>query len=282
MTPTQTRAADGAQPLPDRASPHAGTPGGDAAGTAPAHPVAETLPGLGRAAPLDWRESPQGAAPVSMLYDDPYFSIADGLAETRHVYLAAAALPARMAGRHAFRIGELGFGVGLATLCAWALWREVCAPGGLLHMTSFEAHPLGEEDLARAHAAFPELEPLAAPFRAAWSRASGDLREVDLPGLRLRVVIGDARRTVPASRNLLAQAWFLDGFAPKKNPALWEPELLSAVARRTAPGGTASTYSAAGSVRRALSDAGFTVEKRPGHGRKRDMTLARLRPEGAA
>ncbi|MGG7566717.1 tRNA (5-methylaminomethyl-2-thiouridine)(34)-methyltransferase MnmD [Rhodovulum sp. DZ06] len=252
--------------------------------TRPQPPAQSPAAASPAAAPdLSWRAGAAGAVPVSELYDDPYYSVTDGLAETRYNYLEAAGLPARMAGAEAFHIGELGFGAGLATLAAWEAWRKAGdANRGTLHVTSFELHPMAAADMARAHAAFPELAALSAEFLPAWAAAEGEAeRRIALPGLSLRVVLGDARVTVPRTR-LLAQAWFLDGFDPRRNPALWEPALLCAVARRTAPGGTATSYTAAGHVRRALSAAGFEVTRRPGFGTKRHMTVARLRPEGAA
>ena len=125
--------------------------------------------------------------------------------------------------------------------------------------------------MARALAGYPELDELAVPMVAAFETGALDF-EGD--GLSLRVIHGDARQTLPAWSDQ-ADAWFLDGFSPAKNPELWEPALLAAVAERTATGGTLATYSAAGAVRRALSDAGLTVERIPGFGRKRHMTVAR-------
>lgn len=279
--------AEGTGDAPPATGVRSATAGTNAAATldGAAEPTAPaTRPGTpgGASAPaLDWRDGGAGAVPVSPLYDDPYYSLSDGLAETRHTYIDAAALPARMTGADAFRIGELGFGAGLALLAAWSAWLAARAPGGVLRFTSFELHPIAPADMARAHAAFPELAPLSALLVPAWAEATGPVRRIALEGLSLTVHIGDARQTLPRTR-LLAQAWFLDGFAPARNPALWDPALLAAVARRTAPGGTASTYSAAGHVRRALSAAGFEVTKARGFGTKRHMSVARLRPEGAA
>ena len=90
--------------------------------------------------------------------------------------------------------------------------------------------------------------------------------------MRVEVIEGDARDTLPRWDGM-ADAWYLDGFSPAKNPELWEAGLLRAVGAHTAPGGTFATYSAAGAVRRALEAAGFTVERRPGFGRKRHMSL---------
>lgn len=138
---------------------------------------------------LDWRE---GATPVSLRFNEPYFSLQDGLAETRHVFLAGNDLPARF--RPGFRIAELGFGTGLNALAAWAAWRETHIPGDLA-FTTFEAWPLPSGDMMRALEAFPDLAPLAAPLVAACALGA---RDIHLPGLALTIVEGDARETVPA------------------------------------------------------------------------------------
>lgn len=214
---------------------------------------------------LDWRD---GAVPVSRAFDDPYFSLENGLAETQHVFLAGNDLPARFV--EGFCVAELGFGTGLNFLATWALWREAGVPGSLRY-TSFEAFPMSEADLTQAHAAFPELAPLAAMLRAAWTGQGGT---VHLEGAELTLIAGDARAALPLWSGA-ADAWFLDGFSPAKNPELWEPSLLQAVADHMAPGGTLATYTAAGHVRRALAEAGLEVTRQPGYGRKRHMTTAR-------
>lgn len=216
-------------------------------------------------AELDWT----GEVPVSRRFDDPYYSLENGLAEARHVFLAGNDLPARF--RPGFAIAELGFGTGLNILAAWAAWRAAGTDGPLA-VTSFEAFPISGDAMAASLAAFPELADLAAPLIAAWSAGQRRLRA---DGLSLDVIVGDAREALPAWAGA-ADAWFLDGFAPAKNPELWDPALLAEVARHTRPGGTAATYSAAGAVRRALGEAGFTVTRVPGFGRKRHMTTARL------
>lgn len=209
---------------------------------------------------LIWRE---GGVPVSARYDDPYFSLNDGLAETRHVFLAGNGLPGRLC--PGFQVAELGFGTGL-NLLALALAAEGLP--GPIRFTSFEAYPLPAPDIARAHAAFPEVARLSAPLLAAWGAGA---RRFTLGAIEVEVIIGDARETLPAWAGR-ADAWFLDGFSPARNPELWGEDLMRAVAAHTAPGGTLATYSAAGHVRRSLAAAGFAVERRPGHGTKRHMT----------
>ncbi|MBK0325858.1 tRNA (5-methylaminomethyl-2-thiouridine)(34)-methyltransferase MnmD [Rhodobacteraceae bacterium F11138] len=212
-------------------------------------------------AELQWRD---GRVPVSTRFDDPYFSLDDGLAETRHVFLDGNDLPKRF--RDGFHIAELGFGTGLNMLTAWAAWEQA-EQDTPLRFTSFEAYPMTPADMARALDAFPALTRWRDRFLAAW-QGSGFC---DLGSLHLRMVQGDARRMLPDWHGR-ADAWFLDGFSPARNPELWDRDLMAQVARHTVPGGTVATYTAAGFVRRGLQDAGFTVSRTPGYGRKRHMT----------
>lgn len=211
---------------------------------------------------VSWRD---GIIPVSTRFDDPYFSLSDGLAETRHVFLAGNDLPARF--HPGFHIAETGFGTGLNLLAALLAWRA-SGTAGPLRFTSFEAYPLDAPTMARALDAFPEARAAAEPILDQWANGP----TLRLPDLHADIIIGDARVTLPAWTGQ-ADAWFLDGFSPAKNPELWSPALLSEVANHTAPNGTFATYTAAGHVRRALAEAGFTVERRPGHARKRHMTV---------
>ncbi len=216
-------------------------------------------------ASLTWQ--PDGS-PVSTRFDDPYFSTAGGLEETRHVFLAGNDLPARFKPR--FHIAELGFGTGLNLLAAWQAWRK-SGQTTPLHFTSFEAFPLSRPDLRRALAQWPELAPLAAtllehyPFQA----------RIELPDLVFELILGDARKTLPRWQGR-ADAWFLDGFSPSKNPELWGEALLDQVGQHTATGGSFATYTAAGFVRRAL-DEKFEVRRISGFGRKRHMSVGKLR-----
>ena len=214
---------------------------------------------------LDWRDG----IPVSRAFDDPYFSLAGGLEETRHVFLTGNRLEERL--RDGFHIAELGFGTGLNLLAVALLWQRMGAPG-TLRFTSFEAFPMTAEDMARAHAAFPEVAAVSAELLRQWG---AEAEEIEIPGIRLRIIPGDARETLPRWQGK-ADAWFLDGFSPAKNPELWSPELMVGIARHTAPEGTFATYTAAGHVRRALAGAGFTVSRIPGYARKRHMTVGQL------
>lgn len=215
---------------------------------------------------LDWNED---GLPISVRFDDPYFSLHDGLAETRHVFLAGNDLPARF--EDGFHIAELGFGTGLNLLATWQAWRE-SGVKGTLRFTSFEAFPLERAQMQTAHAAFPQLGSFAAELMAALTPTGAKARDLDFT-----LITGDARETLPVWHEK-ADAWFLDGFSPAKNPELWEPALMRAVADHTKPQGSFATYTAAGHVRRALGEAGFEVERIAGYGRKRHMSVGTRRP----
>lgn len=213
---------------------------------------------------VEWRD---GIVPVSRRFDDPYFSLDGGLAETGHVFLAGNGLPGRFGG--VFRIGELGFGTGLNAVATLALWRGA-GRSGSVRFTSFEAFPLAVTEMARALGAFPEVAEAVPVVLSAVAAGGGEVE----PGFGLEIVRGNVRDTLPAWDGVV-DAWYLDGFAPAKNPEMWGAEVLRAVAERLVPGGTLATYTAAGFVRRGLAEAGLEVARVPGYGRKRHMTCAR-------
>jgi tRNA U34 5-methylaminomethyl-2-thiouridine-forming methyltransferase MnmC len=209
-------------------------------------------------ADIEWQN---GGVPVATRFGDPYFSLSDGLAETRYVFLQGNRISDRA--QAGFRIAELGFGTGLNLLATVAALSDCAGP---IHYTSFEAFPIAAPDMARALSAFPELD--AHALLDAWGAG---LTQFELGPVQVQIILGDARATLPAwSDN--ADAWYLDGFSPAKNPELWSADLMAQVGAHTASGGTFATYTAAGHVRRALTDAGFTVTRAPGYGRKRHMS----------
>ena len=221
---------------------------------------------------ISWSETD---TPRSTRFDDSYYNPEAGLDEARHVFLYGNDLPARL--RAGFHVGELGFGTGLNLLALADAWRGE----GRLRFTSFEAYPLAPADMARA------LAPFAGALRAGliealltgWASAEGPMRRLNLPGVAIEVHIGDAREMLPRWDGR-ADAWFLDGFAPSRNPQMWEAPLMAEIAAHTVPGGSFASFTAAGHVRRALSGAGFAVRRLPGFGRKRHMSAGRL--EGTA
>lgn len=221
-------------------------------------------------AALSWGEG----GPVSDLSGDVYFSAENGLEETRAVFLAGAGFPDRF-NRDLTVVGELGFGTGLNFLALWRLFLDHAPADARLHFVTVEGWPLHREDAAKALSAFPELADLTAPLIDAWpSPHKGAHRRVFAGGRVTLTVFHDESEAALAHMAFLADAWFLDGFSPAKNPDMWTPALFAHIARLSKPGAPAATFTVAGAVRRGLVDAGFAVEKRPGFGRKRERLEA--------
>lgn len=226
--------------------------------------------------PLSWRE---GDMPYSEEFGDFYYSKADGRAECRHVFLAANGLPERFSDKPHFVIGELGFGTGLNFIETWSAFEATAPAGAQLDFHSFELRLLERNEIARALSAWSDLGTRAAELTARWpEKPDGDIRidfECRERLIRLHIHSGLALKQLSAA-TFMADAWFLDGFSPARNPEMWSTELMQAVAGHTVKDGTFATYSAAGWVRRNLQAAGFQVEKRPGHVGKRDMSVGIL------
>lgn len=216
-------------------------------------------------------------APRSGRFDDVYFSKEDGLAESRAVFLAGCDLPNAWAGRRHFTVAELGFGTGLNIVALLDLWRQERPADGHLHVFSMEGFPLGRDEAARALSAWPEMEAVAQALLDRWPAGTPGFHRVSLPkfGATLDLAVGDVQWALTEWSGQ-ADAWFLDGFAPSTNPGMWSDAVMDAIAARSAPGARVATFTVAGAVRRGLSERGFQVDKRPGHGRKRERLEARL------
>ncbi|MGD9966827.1 MAG: FAD-dependent 5-carboxymethylaminomethyl-2-thiouridine(34) oxidoreductase MnmC [Hyphomonadaceae bacterium] len=233
------------------------------------------MPRLPPAPNVEW--SQDGACLRATAFDDVYFSSDGGLAEATAVFLAGTGLPEAFRNRDRFALCELGFGTGLNVLAAWRAWKTARLPHAQLHISSVEAFPLAEADAARALSHFPELAAEAGQLLARWPvRAHGPQRlwfEAD--GISLTLFIGEAE-TILKGMTGAVDAWFLDGFAPGRNPTMWTPSIFAELARLSAPGARVASFSVAGEVRRGLEAEGFAVEKRPGFGKKRERLEARF------
>lgn len=214
--------------------------------------------------------------PWSEAYGDVYHSVAGAAGQARHVFLEGNGLPARWQGRERFTILETGFGLGLNFLATWRAWKDDARRPARLDFVSVEKHPFRAQDLAELHAPHAEFAALSAELRAAWPVLVPGVQRLEFERGRvvLTLALGDATEVLPHLR-LAADAIYLDGFTPSRNPDLWTPALLKRVARLAAPGATAATWSVATDVRHALEGAGFELEKRPGYGGKREMLAAR-------
>ncbi|NDL65326.1 bifunctional tRNA (5-methylaminomethyl-2-thiouridine)(34)-methyltransferase MnmD/FAD-dependent 5-carboxymethylaminomethyl-2-thiouridine(34) oxidoreductase MnmC [Acerihabitans arboris] len=244
-----------------------------------------------RNAILNWNED---GTPVSRQFDDVYFSTQDGLEETRFVFLQGNGLPDRFEQhpRAAFIVAETGFGTGLNFLALWQAFAQFIRrrPGARLrrlHFISIEQFPLRVEDMAQAQARWPELGDYAAELRRIWPLPTPGCHRLILAGgaVTLDLWYGEINALLPQLDDSLSgrvDAWFLDGFAPARNPDMWSTGLFNAMARLAAAQGTFATFTAAGFVRRGLQRAGFIAGKHAGFGRKREMLAGSLAAPVAA
>lgn len=228
-------------------------------------------------AQLDWNDQGQ---PLSRQFGDVYFSREDGLGETCHVFLAGNDLPARFAALPAdarLVIGETGFGTGLNFLCAWQLFDQLAPADACLHFVSVEKYPLTAADLQRALALWPELAPWSGQLLEQYRAIHPGFQRLVLDGGRvvLTLLIGDALQMLP-QLDARIDVWFLDGFAPDKNPQMWTPPLFQELAQLSAPGASLATFTSKGTVRRDLIEAGFAMRRAPGYGKKWEILCGRF------
>nr|WP_319528645.1 bifunctional tRNA (5-methylaminomethyl-2-thiouridine)(34)-methyltransferase MnmD/FAD-dependent 5-carboxymethylaminomethyl-2-thiouridine(34) oxidoreductase MnmC [Pseudomonas laurentiana] len=220
-------------------------------------------------AQIDWDD--QGR-PHSRQYDDVYFSKEQGLEETRHVFIEQNNLRQRFSAlqeNQCLVIGETGFGTGMNFLCAWQLFAECAAPRARLHFVTVEKYPLSRADLAKALALWPELAPFGNALLAEYVAVHEGFQQFvfEQGRITLTLMVGDALEQLP-QLDARVDAWFLDGFAPAKNPEMWTPELFAQLARLSAEQATLGTFTSTGWVRRGLMAAGFKLKKIPGIGKK--------------
>ena len=208
--------------------------------------------------------------PFNDLYRDVYKSRAGALAEARQVFVVGAGVAERWRARERFTIVELGFGLGVNFLATLAAWRSDPGRCRRLHFVSVEGHPLTGEDIARAHDALGIAGADARRLRACWPVGTPGLHRIEFDAGRvtLTVAIGDVGAILPRLA-VAADAFYLDGFAPDRNPAMWSELSMKQLARLANPGATVATYSCAAGVRDALAIAGFTTELLPGFATKR-------------
>ncbi len=245
---------------------------------------------------IDWQSDDTGhKVPISGEFGDVYFSHADGLAESRHVFIDGNQLAERLAGLtpyQCFTIAELGFGTGLNVLALWALWQSLRAnhpklATARLHIITTEKHPLPVEDLSQILTLWgqraPDLAALIEQLLAAYPTLIAGSHRLNFTADNLTVDIwlGDAADSlakletkVTSQQSAVVDAWLLDGFAPSCNDSLWTPSIFAQIQRLSQPQTTAATYSCAGVVKRGLQNIGFEIKKTKGFGRKNEMLTA--------
>lgn len=219
--------------------------------------------------------------PVSDVFDDIYFSPEDGLAESRYVFQEGNQLWERWQNHMLphFVIAETGFGTGLnflAVAAEFQRFRDVFPNACLkrLYFISFEKYPLTAEQLVQVHQAYPQFQVLSQQLTTDWMPRQVGCERYHFDGIVLDLWFGEMADSLDELGDYhhgQIDSWFLDGFSPDKNPAMWNAHLYREMFRLSRNGGSFATFTAAGHVRRGLVEAGFVVEKRKGFGKKREM-----------
>lgn len=226
---------------------------------------------------IEWRDG----QPYASEFQDVYFSTDNGLLETDYVFLKGNDLTNRWldAEMKTFTIAETGFGTGLNFLCAVDTWLATSRESATLHFISTEKYPLSLQDMHTALSFWPQLQAVSEPLLAKYESLIHGVNTIAFYDSRvqLSLLIGDATASFSKITSQV-DAWFLDGFAPAKNPEMWQPELFQQMARLSKTTTTFSTFTSAGDVRRGLMNAGFNVIKRTGFGKKREMLIGNFIP----
>lgn len=224
---------------------------------------------------IEWRNG----QPFACDFQDVYFSTDNGLLETDYVFLQGNDLATRWldANLQTFNIAETGFGTGLNFLCAAKTWLESAPQNATLHFISVEKYPLSTHDISTALNLWLQLKPVSEPFLAQYESLLSSVNTISLydDRVRLTLLIGDATERLSKTNDKI-DAWFLDGFAPAKNPDMWQAALFQQMARLSKTSTTFATFTSAGDVRRGLINAGFEVSKRAGFGKKREMLTGKF------
>jgi len=226
---------------------------------------------------LEWTQS---GAPQSKRFQDIYFNPEQGLEESRFVFLQGCGLPQNWLKKTTFTIAETGFGTGLNFLLTWAAWRSSYRAGQRLHYVSVEQYPLTAQQIRKALDRWPEFSPMLDQLLSQYAVEEPGFHRFhfDQDGVTLSLLIGEVS-LVLEELEASVDAWYLDGFAPSKNPQMWSPEVFREIARLSALESRLATFTAAGAVRRGLAEVGFEMRKAPGFGRKRERLLGHFKTQ---
>ena len=213
-----------------------------------------------------------GRIPYSKRFEDIYFSSTNGLEEVQHVFLSGNGLPEAWQNKKKFTIVEFGFGTGLNFLVTWKFFDKTNKRAGKLHYYSIERYPLELQDMKFSISTWPELDIYFQELARKYPVLRKGFNRISLGGGRvtLNILVGEVNEMLN-DLNLTADAWFLDGFSPSKNPSMWSQQLFDQMTGLSKAGTTLATFSAASMVSTGLAKAGFSIVKRPGYGTKREM-----------
>ncbi len=236
---------------------------------------------------IEWRNQ----TAYSTHFDDFYFSMNDAVEERNYVFIEQNNLLPRWQALNSgdsFSVGELGFGAGINFLLSCKHWLATAPANCTLHYYAAESHPLSLMDFNKVIKLWPTLRQFGDALRETYPQMVEGFHRIQLFDHRVHLclMLGEAGKMFEAlaesseidyalhNKNSI-QSWFLDGFSPAKNPTIWRQTLLHTVAALSSEETTLSTYSAARCVADNLKNAGFSIERRDGFAKKRQLIFAR-------
>lgn len=226
---------------------------------------------------INWSDD---GVPSSQVYDDVYYNNENpnsGIEESQVVFIEGIGAPQVWQNTNVFTIIETGFGTGLNFLNTWKLWQKTSSKNARLNFISIENSPLDAEQITKALKPFAELGHLTSQLTAQYPPRQAGFHNLlfDDERVRLTLMFGDIEQILP-KLSAKADAWFLDGFAPSKNPQMWSDKLFAQIKTHSSPQAKLATFTAASLVRRGLEHNGFKVTKKSGFGKKRERITAQL------
>lgn len=236
-------------------------------------------------AQIEWSDQSE---PFSPLFEDVYFNTDEGVNESLYVFIQGNRLEQRWQDclSPSFTIAETGFGTGLNFLITCLEFQRFKnkypnSPLKQLNFCSFEKYPLTVTDLKIALARWPLLNEFITPLLEQYPQPIAGCHHINIEpsNIYLDLWFGDVIDNLPLlvnAQNRSVDCWYLDGFAPSKNPDMWSKQLFQKIADSCKPDATIATFTAAGFVRRGLIDVGFNMQKRAGYGKKREMIVGQF------
>ena len=229
---------------------------------------------------IDWIDG----LPYSPSYDDRFFQ-ADAIKEIKDVFITPNNLEDRFKQSEKLSIGELGFGFGLNFFVTAMIWNQSkCKSSSeVLNYVSIEEALPSKEEISKVLKNFPELHEIGKYFLSHYSPIHNDMQRIELPELNIRLTLIQnnaelALQNLLGFSNNLIDAWYLDGFDPAKNQAMWNSSVSQLVALLSSNQATFGTFTSAGFVKRNFTKFGYDVSKVKGFGNKRHKLIGKILP----
>ena len=217
--------------------------------------------------------------PFSQRFQDIYASASGALEQAQTVFLGGVDLPRRWQAQAKHCVLELGFGLGNNFIATYRAWLDDPQRSEVLDYIGIEAFPLNADDWAKL--SVPMDHSNAALFNALvqqWPNpveAGFHLIEFERGRVRLILIFWDVLKAL-VELDCQVNSVYLDGFAPSKNPQMWDRSVLTGMRRLMAPNAKLASYSVAGTLRRELTELGFELCRESGFGDKKQRLVGKL------